>query len=119
MCLRCDDALCYKALPKPLAQPGQSARGNYRTAQRTEGIFFKTVPMLPGFKEKNGVNQLNVTKELGMFWQVRLHLHTCRSLSMCVKVSNNLLFLCNLQSQKSTCYAQRVLNWYRICSQDS
>ena len=57
MCLRCDDALCYKALPKPLAQPGQSARGNYRTAQRTEGIFFKTVPMLPGFKEKNGVNQ--------------------------------------------------------------
>ena len=81
--------------------------------------FLKQYLCCLDLKRKMESIKLNVTKELGMFWQVRLHLHTCRSLSMCVKVSNNLLFLCNLQSQKSTCYAQRVLNWYRICSQDS
>ena len=118
MCLRCDDALCYKAPPKPLAQPGKSARGNYRTAQKTEGIFFKTLPMLPRFKEKNGVNQTERYQRISNVLASKTAL-TCRSLSMCVKVLNNLLFLCNLQSQKSTCYAQSVLNWYRICSQDS
>ena len=30
--------------------------------------------------------KLNVTKEFRMSWQVRLHLHTCQSLSMCVKI---------------------------------
>ena len=52
--------------------------------------------------------KLNVTKELRISWQARLHLHTCRSLSMYVKISKNLLFLCNPLSRKSTCYAQRI-----------
>ena len=38
---RCDNALCYKTLPNPLAQSGQSASENYRTVQKFEGIFFK------------------------------------------------------------------------------
>ena len=50
---------CYvnKALPNPLAQPGQGASGDYRTVGKFEGNFFKTLPTLPGFKGKNGVNQ--------------------------------------------------------------
>ena len=55
--------------------------------------------------------KLNVTKELRMSGQVRLRLHTCRSLSMCVKVTKNLLFLCNRLSRKSMCCTQSVLNF--------
>ena len=38
---------------------------------------------------------------------------------MCVKISKNFLFLSNPLSRKSTCCTQSMLNWYRICSQDS
>ena len=80
--------------------------------------FLKTLRNL-GLKGKMESIKLNVTKELRISWEVRLHLHRYRSLSMCVKVSKNLLFLCNPLSQNYTCCTQSALNGYRICSQDS
>ena len=52
-----------------------------------------------------------------MSWQVRPHLHTCRSLSMCVNISKKLLSLCNPLSRKSTCYTQRICvgSAFKIC----
>ena len=57
---RCDNTLRYKTLPNPLPQSGQSACENYRTVQKFEG----TLSMLPGFKEKNGINQIELYQRI-------------------------------------------------------
>ena len=75
--------------------------------------------MLPEFKGKNGASQTeryqrikNVLASKTPLAYMSFIVHVCQ-------VLKNLLFLCNPLSQKSTCYTQSVLNWYRICSQDS
>ena len=87
----------------------KSASVNYRTVQTFEGIFFKKHHLrCLDLKGKMESIKRNVTKELRMPWQVRLHLHTFCSLSMSVKILKNLLFLCNPLSREFTCCTQRI-----------
>ena len=54
---RCDNAICYKTLPNPLAHPGQSASENYWKYKNLKVYFLKTLSTLPGFKGKKRINQ--------------------------------------------------------------
>ena len=56
----------YKALPNPLAQPGQIASEDYRTVQKFVEIFFKNYLCCLDLIGKIASIKLNVTKELRM-----------------------------------------------------